>query len=168
MAILMHSFSVGAYEAGLKALIHVIGKAKAHCEARKIDPEALTSARLYPDMFPFWRQICLATDFTKGPVARLAGVEVPAWEDKERTFDELLARLEKARAYLKEFGPDRLAGSESRQITIKMGGQDTTMTGEQYLAGFANPNFYFHVTTAYDILRHNGVEIGKRDFFGRG
>lgn len=167
MSELMHSFSVVTFDNGLRALAHVIGKAKAHCEAKKIDPEALTSARLFPDMFPFWRQVCLASDFAKGPVARLAGVEVPSWEDKERSFDELLARIEKTREFLKGFGPDKLAGAAARTVTIKIGGQDMSMSGEQYLLGFATPNFYFHLTTAYDILRHNGVEIGKRDFMGR-
>lgn len=167
MSQLMHSFSVATYENGLRALIKIIAKAKAHCEAKKIEPEALTNARLYPDMFPFWRQICILSDQAKGATSRLAGVEVPAWEDTERTFDELTARLEKTRDYIKGFGPEKFAGSDTRTITLKIGGQDVSMPGEQYLFTNSLPNFYFHLTTAYNILREGGVEVGKRDFLGR-
>jgi hypothetical protein len=167
MSLSMHSASVGVFDNMLRALALIIAKAKAHCDARKIEPEALTMARLTPDMFPFWRQVCLASDFAKGPVARLAGVEVPSWADTERSFDELAQRLEKTREYIKTFGPEKLAGAEDRTITIKIGGQEMSIPGAQYLLAFATPNFYFHVTAAYAILRHNGVEIGKRDFMGR-
>jgi hypothetical protein len=167
MSLSMHAASVETFDHMLRALIHVIAKAKAHCEAKKIDPEALTQARLFPDMFPFWRQACLASDFAKGAVSRLAGVEVPSWEDKERNFDELTQRIEKTRDYIKTFSPEKLADAAARSITLKIGGQDMTMTGDVYLLRMAVPNFFFHVTTAYDILRHNGVEVGKRDYMGR-
>ncbi|WP_342362108.1 DUF1993 domain-containing protein [Terrarubrum flagellatum] len=167
MSLTMHSASVTTFDNMLRALIHVINKAKAHCEAKKINPEALTTARLFPDMFPFWHQCCLVSDFAKGAVSRLAGVEVPSWADDQRTFDELIARLEKTRDYIKGFGPEKLEGADAKPITLKIGGQDMTITGEQYLLNMATPNFYFHVTTAYNILRKGGVEVGKRDFLGR-
>ncbi len=167
MSISTHAASVEIFDHMLGALVKCIAKAKAHCEAKKIEPDALTSARLYPDMFPFWRQVCLASDFAKGPVARLAGVDVPAWEDKERTFDELTQRLEKTREFIKGVAKEKFADAAARDVTVKIGGQDMTMSGEVYLLRMATPNFYFHMTTAYDILRHAGVELGKRDFLGR-
>lgn len=167
MSLIMHSASIAVVDTGVRALINIIGKAKAHCEAKKIDPDALTNARLFPDMFPFWRQVCLVSDHAKGAASRLAGVDVPSWPDTERSFDELLARLEKTRAYLKEFPADRLAGADTRTVTLKIGGQDTAMPGAQYLFTSALPNFFFHLTTAYNILRESGVEVGKRDFLGR-
>ncbi|MET0605466.1 MAG: DUF1993 domain-containing protein [Beijerinckiaceae bacterium] len=167
MSLSMHAASVQTFDTMLRALGNVIAKAKAQCEAKKIDPEAMTGARLYPDMFPFWRQVCLASDFAKGAASRLAGVETPSYEDKERNFEELTQRIEKTREFIKSIAADKFADASKRPITLKIGGQDVTMSGDAYLLNVATPNFYFHVTTAYDILRHNGVEVGKRDFLGR-
>jgi hypothetical protein len=166
MSLSMYQASVPAFTHALGALDRIIDKAIAHCAARKIDPQALLTARLYPDMFPFARQVFVAADFAKNTPARLAGVEAPKYPDEEKTFEELKARLAKTIAYANGFTPARIDGSEEREITIPIGGNPRTFKGQQYLVGFALPNFYFHLTTAYAILRHNGVEIGKRDFLG--
>jgi hypothetical protein len=143
-----------------------LDKAQAHVEARKIDPAALTEARLFPDMFPLKRQVQVACDTAKGAVARLAGVEVPKHEDTEQTLAELKARIAKTIDFIKTLKPTQIEGSEDKEIALKLGGREVKFTGIQYLLGHATPNFYFHVTTAYDILRHNGVELAKRDFIG--
>jgi uncharacterized protein len=150
----------------LRSLAALLDKAQAHCEAKKIDPLALTQFRLYPDMFPLARQVQIACDTAKGAVARLAGLEVPKHEDTEQTFAELKSRIAKTVDFIESVSAAKLDGTEDKEIVLKMRAGDLKFTGLQYLLGFAYPNFYFHVTTAYNILRHNGVEIGKRDFLG--
>ncbi|MEJ1976044.1 MAG: DUF1993 domain-containing protein [Acetobacteraceae bacterium] len=150
----------------LGVLSTLVDKAVAHCEAHKIDPAALLLARLYPNMYPFTRQIQVATDAAKLASARLAGVTPPPYPDTETTFPELTQRLAKTIAFLKTLEPAQFDGSETREIVIPTGKGERRMTGLAYLQTFALPNFYFHATTAYAILRHNGVELGKRDFLG--
>jgi len=150
----------------LRSLAALLDKAQAHCEAKKIDPLALTQFRLYPDMFPLARQVQIACDTAKGAVARLAGLEIPKHEDTEQTFAELKSRIAKTVDFIESVSAAKLDGTEDKEIVLKMRAGDMKFTGLQYLLGFAYPNFYFHVTTAYNILRHNGVEIGKRDFLG--
>lgn len=150
----------------LKNLTAILEKAEANCAQRKIDPSVMASARLAPDMLPLTRQIQILTDTAKGAVARLSGVEVPSWEDREANFDDLKARIAKCADYLKSYTPDQIDGSEERAIKLKFGPVEVDFTGQSYLNFFVLPNFYFHVVTAYDILRHNGVEIGKRDYLG--
>jgi hypothetical protein len=162
----MHQASVPAMQQILASLSALIDKAAAHCEARKIDPATLVGYRLAPDMFAFARQIQIATDSAKGTAARLAGVEIPKFPDEETTFDELKVRLAKVSEFVGSLSAAQFEGAETRTVTIKFGGQDTHFTGASYLFGFGLPNFYFHATTAYDILRHAGVPIGKRDFLG--
>lgn len=163
---LMHATSVPVFVKSLTALSGVLDKAAAHAEARKINPGVLLGARLYPDMFPLTRQVQIACDFAKGAVARLAGQEVPAWEDNEASFDELKARIARTIDYVQGVPESAFAGSEARTVEVK--GRDRTLsfTGLVYLAHFVLPNFFFHAATAYDILRHNGVELGKKDFIG--
>jgi hypothetical protein len=162
----MYQASVPAYTQLLKSLSAVLKKAEAHAEAKKIDPSVFVNARLYPDMAPLSRQIQIATDQVKGGLSRLAGQEPPSWEDKETTFADLQARLQKAIDFAASFKPDQIDGSESKDIVLKIAGQDMPFKGQQFLINFSLPNFYFHIVTAYDILRHNGVEIGKRDYMG--
>ncbi len=150
----------------LKNLSAILDKAQAHAEAKKIDPTVFTSARLYPDMLAMSRQVQIATDTAKAAMARLAGAEIPKYEDTEQTFAELKARIAKTIDFINTFKPAQIEGTDEKEVVIKLGGNDTKLTGMQYLLGHAHPNFYFHVTTAYDILRHNGVEIGKRDYIG--
>jgi hypothetical protein len=150
----------------LNNLSALLDKAQAHCEVRKIDPLVLTSYRLYPDMLPFTRQVTIACDNAKGAVARLAGVEIPKHEDVEKTFEELKARIAKTLAFVQSIKPEQIDGSEEKDIVLKLRAREVPYKGMQYLLGFALPNFYFHVVTAYDILRHNGVEIGKSDYIG--
>src|SRR5690348_4857891 len=164
MTISMYQASTPRFINVLNNLTAILDKAAAHCEARKIDPLVLTSFRLYPDMFPLTRQVQIACDMAKVAVARLAGVEVPQHEDTEKTFDELKARIAKVIAFIQTIKPGQIDGSEEKAITLKGGGGELKFTGMQYLLGFVNPNFYFHVATAYNILRHNGVEIGKNDY----
>lgn len=166
MRISMYQASAPRFVHMLNNLSAMLDKAKAHAEARKIDPAALTTFRLFPDMFPFTRQIQVACDVAKGVVARLAGVEVPKHEDVEQTFDELKARIAKTIAFIETIRPEQIDGSEEKDITVKLGKQEYRFRGMQYLLNWALPNFYFHATTAYNILRHNGVEIGKKDFVG--
>ena len=166
MTISMYEASAPRFVNILNNLAVLLDKAQAHCEARKIDPLVLTSYRLYPDMLPFTRQITIACDNAKGAVARLAGVEIPKHEDTEKTFEELKARIAKTVAFVETFKPAQLEGSEEKTIVLKLGSREVTFKGMQYLLGYAHPNFYFHVVTAYDILRHNGVELGKRDYIG--
>lgn len=160
----MFSAAVPAYLQQLKALIGMLDKAEHHATARKIDPSALLMARLFPDMFTLTRQVQLTTDFAKGPCARLAGVEMPSYADTETTFAELKARVAKTIAFIETLKPEQFAGAEGREITIKIAGNPVTFKGEPYLVNFAIPNFYFHLTTVYALLRHNGVELGKGDF----
>ena len=166
MAFSMYQASVPAFTQILDNLSAILGKAEAHAAARKIAPEALLQFRLYPDMFPLVRQVQIATDMAKGAVARLAGAEVPSYADSETTFEELRARLAKTADFIRSFAPEQLEGAESRTITLKIGGQDRSFQGDAYLTGFVLPNVYFHATTTYAILRHCGVELGKKDFIG--
>ena len=152
---------------GLGNLQQIIGKAQAHAAEKQIDPSVLTGARLFPDMLPLARQIHIVTDTAKGCAARLANVEAPKFDDVELTFDELHARIQKTIDYLKTFTPAQIDGSEERRITLKMRSGPIEFSGLSYLLYFVLPNFYFHITTAYDILRHNGVELGKLDYLGK-
>ena len=166
MTISMYQASAPRFIHTLNALSAILDKAQAHVELKKIDPLAMTSYRLFPDMLPMTRQVQIATDSAKGCLARLAGVEIPKYEDTEQTFTELKARVAKTVAFLGTFKPEQIDGTEDKDILLKIGGQDMTFKGMAYLLGFAYPNFYFHVTTAYNMLRHNGVEIGKKDYLG--
>ena len=167
MTISMHQASAPRFANTLRNLSAILDKAQAHCESKKIEPAALTQARLFPDMFPLTRQVQIACDTAKGAVARLAGVEMPKHEDTEQSFAELKARIAKTIDFVQSVGAAKIDGSEGREVVLKMRGGEVKFTGLQYLMGHAWPNFYFHVTTAYNILRHNGVDIGKADFIGK-
>lgn len=167
--------TISMYEASIPAFIHILGSLKAilqkgaaHAEARKFEPSVLTSSRLFPDMFALTRQVQIASDAAKGAAARLSGTEPPKFEDTETTFPELIARVDKTIDYLKGFKPAQIDGSEDRPITIKTPRVDLSFTGLNFLRNWALPNFYFHVTTTYNLLRHNGVELGKADFLKGG
>ena len=166
MALSMYQASAPRFANLLNNLAAILDKAEVHCVERKIDPLVLTGARLYPNMLPFKRQITIACDTAKGAVARLAGLEVPRHEDTETTFAELKARIAKTVDFIGTVKPAQIDGSEEKTIVLKLGGREQTFNGQQYLLGFALPNFYFHATTAYAILRHNGVEVGKKDCVG--
>ena len=166
MNISMYQASAPRFVNILKNLSAILDKAQAYVDAKKIDPTVLTSSRLYPDMFTMARQVQTACDTAKGAVARLAGVEIPKHEDTEQTLADLKARIAKTIDFIESVKAGQIDGSEDKPIVLKIRGQEVKYTGMQYLLGFAHPNFYFHVTTAYDILRHNGVEIGKRDYIG--
>ena len=163
----MYQASAPRFVNMLNNLSAVLDKAQVHADAKKIDPMVFTAARLHPDMLPLMSQVRIACDNAKGAVARLAGVDIPKHEDTEQTFAELKARIAKTVAFAQSIPPERIDGSEDREIVLKLGGNEVKFNGMQYLLGFALPNFYFHVVTAYDILRHNGVEIGKRDYIGK-
>ena len=162
----MYQASAPRFANTLKNLSAILDKAKAHAEARKIDEQVLTSSRLYPDMFALARQVQIACDTAKGAVARLAGVEIPGHEDTEKTFDELKERIARTIAFIATVKAAQIDGSEDREIVLRVQGRDVPSRGMPYLLGRAWPNFYFHAATAYNILRHNGVEIGKGDFIG--
>ncbi len=166
MPLTMSQACVPLFEQGLNALSGVLQKAQEHAAARKIDPAVLLQARLFPDMLPMVRQVQIAGDFAKGTLARLAGEEAPSYPDEESSFEALQARVERTLAYVGSVAPQKIDGSETRTITLKIAGQTMSFEGQPYLLHFALPNFFFHLTTAYNILRHNGVEIGKRDFLG--
>lgn len=163
----MYDVSVPVFTERLKALALVLTKAEANAVERKIDPQAFLNARLAPDMYQLTRQVQVATDHAKGAPSRLASREVPRYEDNEATFDELHQRIAKTLDYLATFKPEEFEGAETRTITMKLGGRDVETSGLAYLLNMAMPNFYFHITTAYDILRHNGVPLSKRNFLGR-
>jgi hypothetical protein len=162
----MFAASVPAFLQMLKNLSAILDKAEAFAAEREIEPEVLLNWRLASDMFPLTRQVQIAADFAKGTTARLAGAEVPKYADDETTFAALKARIAKTVKFVEGFKPKDIDGSETRDITLTVGGQDMHFKGEPYLVHFALPNFYFHATTAYNILRRCGVEIGKRDFIG--
>lgn len=166
MTLSMYQASVPAFVQMLEALAGVLEKVEAHAAARKVEPTVLLGARLFPDMFPLSRQVQLASDFAKGATARLAGIDVPSYEDTEKTIPELKARLAKTIAFVTSIKREQIDGSETRDISLKVAGKQVTLKGQTYLVHFALPNFYFHLTTAYAILRHNGVELSKRDFVG--
>jgi hypothetical protein len=162
----MYQVSVPVFSTMLDGLSLVLSKGEAHAAEKGTDPQVLVESRLAPDMFPLARQVQIATDHAKGASSRLAGREVPKFEDTEKTFAELQARIEKTKGLLKTFSAKDIDGSEERTIVIPMRTGERSFSGATYLLHFALPNFYFHVTTAYDILRHNGVPLGKTDFFG--
>ncbi|HZA67760.1 MAG TPA: DUF1993 domain-containing protein [Geminicoccaceae bacterium] len=166
MPISMYQASVPAFLQMLNSLSANLDKAEVFAAERKIDPAVLLGWRLAPDMFALARQVQIATDHAKGCCARLAGVEVPKYSDDETTFAELRARIGRTIDFVQSFEASDIDGSEERDITLTAGTRELRFKGQQYLVGFALPNFYFHVTTAYAILRHCGIPIGKRDFLG--
>jgi uncharacterized protein len=167
MSFTMSQASLRVFEVALTALLGILAKAEAYAGAKKIDASVLLNARLYPDMFPLARQVQVATDHAKNASARLAGVEPPRYEDNETTMDQLKARLAKTLGYLQTLDPKQIDVAADREITFPLGPTNKGhMKGSDYLNHFALPNFYFHITTAYAILRHCGVDIGKRDFLG--
>jgi len=162
----MYQASIPVFVRMLDNLSGILDKAAAHAEAKKIDPAIFVNARLAPDMFPLSRQVQIATDMVKGCAARLAGIEVPSYEDNESTFSELQARIAKTKAFIESVSASQVDGSEERKITLKFGSKELSFLGQAYLLDFVLPNFHFHLTTTYAILRHNGVEIGKKDYTG--
>lgn len=166
MTISMYQASVPVFIRMLTTLNAVLSKGAAFAQAKKIDESVLLDARLSPDMFPLTKQIHIATDFARGTAARLAGVEMPSYEDNEKTFGELNARVERTIAYLKSLNAAQIDGSETREIVRPVRGEPKKFTGINYLLQYALPHFFFHVTTAYAILRHNGVELSKGDYIG--
>jgi hypothetical protein len=167
MKLSMYAASVPVFIRQLANLKTILEKAFAHAEQRKIDPAVLVAGRLFPDMLPLSKQVQIATDHAKGAAARLAGLEPPKYEDTETTFVDLIARIAKTIAYLETFSAAQFEGADERTVSLTMRGNTLTFGGTEYLVGYALPNFYFHVTTAYAILRHSGVEIGKGDFLGK-
>jgi uncharacterized protein len=164
---------ISMYQASAPRLINILGnlsnildKAQAHVDAKKLDSATLTTYRLFPDMLPMKSQVQIACDTAKGVVARLAGVEIPVYEDNEQTLVDLKARIAKTIAFIQTVTPGQIDGTEDKEIVTKRGDKETRYKGMQFLLGHALPNVYFHVTTAYNILRHNGIEIGKRDYLG--
>lgn len=166
MSISMYQASVPVFIHSLKALSGVLDKAAKHAEAKGVDPAVLLGSRLYPDMFPLTRQVQIASDNAKGPAARLAGMEPPKFDDNEASFADLQARIAKTIDFLQGLKPAQIDGAEDRQIVLQMRAGPLEFKGQAYLLHFALPNFYFHCATAYGILRHNGVEVGKKDFLG--
>jgi hypothetical protein len=166
MTLSMYSASVPVFSRMLKNLLAVFEKAEAFAAEQNIDLQTFVETRLAPDMIPLSGQVQIATDGAKGVSSRLAQKPLPSWADDEVTFADLKARLQKGIDYLATFTPEEFVGSDDRTVTIKIGGNDTELTGETYLLNRGLPNFYFHVTTAYDILRHKGVPIGKKDYLG--
>src|SRR5262245_1580249 len=163
MPVTIHEIAVPSFTKHLEALDAIIDKAAAYAEAKKIDPDALLTARLYPDMYPFKKQVQSACDFAKLSVGRLAGLTPPVHDDSEKTFADLKRRIADTLAVLAQAKPEPMEAAATQQFTIKAGPRELSFTGAEYLLYFALPNFYFHAATAYDILRHNGLEIGKRD-----
>jgi uncharacterized protein len=166
MSLDMYQSSIPVFVRMLGNLSAILDKGAAHATANNVDPSAFINARLAADMFPLSRQVQIATDMAKGCAARLAGLEVPSYEDNETTFSELQERIAKTMAFLQSFSAEQINGSEERTVTLKLRGKDFYFLGQPYLLNFVLPNLYFHITTAYAILRHNGVEIGKLDYLG--
>ena len=166
MAITMYQASVPRFVNILGNLSKILDKAQAYVEARKLDPATLTDRSPVPRHAADESQVQIACDTAKGVVARLAGVEIPVYEDNEKTLADLKARIAKTIAFIQTVTPAQIDGTEDKEIVIKRGDKETRYKGMQFLLGHAVPNFYFHVTTAYNILRHNGIEIGKRDYLG--
>ncbi|MET0384102.1 MAG: DUF1993 domain-containing protein [Burkholderiaceae bacterium] len=164
MSLSMYAATVPPMRLMLKNLSVLMSKAQAHCEAKKIDPNAFLASRLYPDMLPFTKQIQIASDTAKGAGARLANVEIPKFDDDEATFADLQARIDKTVAFLDTLGAAQFEGADSRMITLQLRDRALEFKGADYLTTWATPNFFFHVTTAYALLRHGGVEIGKTDY----
>ena len=168
MSLSMYAATVPPFRSILKNLSAVLAKAEAHCEAKKIDPNAFLTARLYPDMLPFTAQVQIATDNVKGAAGRLSGAEIPKFEDAEKSFPELQARLDKTIAFLDTLSEAQFEGSAERDIVLQQRSGALEFKGATYLMQFAIPNVYFHVTTAYGLLRQGGVEIGKKDYLNGG
>lgn len=166
MAISMHSAAVPMMNTLLGALSGVLDKAEAFAKAKNVDPSVLANDRLAPDMFPLWRQIQIACDMARGGALRLAGRDVPTLPDVEPTFDSMKKRIADTLAVIETIPANDIDGSEDREVVLKMRAGEMSFTGQRYLVGFVIPNLTFHCATAYNILRHNGVEIGKRDFLG--
>ncbi len=163
----MYAQVVPALQKNLAALAKFLKKAEAHLDTQKLDKSVVLGLRVYPDMFPLLRQVLLVTDFSKGAAARLAGVPIPAFADDEKTFEEVYARLAKTEAFLASLDAKSFEGAAARDVTVKVGGQDMVMSGQTYFSNMALPNIYFHMTTAYNLLRGIGVPLGKGDFMGR-
>jgi hypothetical protein len=167
MTISMYQASVPRFANILGNLSGIMDKTQAHIDAKKIADATLTAYRLFPDMLPLTTQVQIACDTAKGVVARLAGIDIPVYEDDEKTIADLKTRIAKTIAFIQSVEAAQIDGTEDKAIVTKRGDKETHYTGMQFLLGHAIPNFYFHVTTTYNILRHNGVEIGKRDFLGK-
>jgi hypothetical protein len=162
----MYQASIPVFRQMLGSLAAILAKAEAYAVERKIDPSVLLQTRLCLDMFPLVRQVQIASDSAKSAAGNLAGVEIPRFEDVEASFPELGERIARTERYLHGFRPDQIDGTEDKDVTLNLGGHQVTFKGQQYLLGFATPNFYFHISMAYAILRQCGVGIGKRDFLG--
>ena len=166
MKISMHAMSHGVFKKALLQLQHVMEKAVANAKARNFDTSVLVNARLAPDMFPFAKQIQLTSDFAKNSMARLAGIDPPKFEDTESNVDELIVRVKKTLDYIDTVPAAAIEGSETRDIRIPLRDRTLELKGLPFLQTWALPNFFFHYVTAYNVLRHNGVDVGKRDFLG--
>lgn len=168
MTISLFSASAPVFTQMLKSLSSILMKAEAHATAKNIDPTVLLLSRLYPDMFPLLRQVQIAGDFARGVMARLAGVDLPKFDDKEETFADLQVMLSKTLSFVESFTPGQIDGNEQREIITRPGTpKQKHFTGQSYLLSYGLPQFFFHVTTAYAILRHNGLELGKGDYMGK-
>ena len=167
MTSVIYTASIPVFKQMLGGLSEVLSKAQAHAETKKIDPNALLQARLFPDMFPLLRQVQVATDFAKSVAARLAGVEVPKLEDNEQSFADLQARIATVLAFIEGLDPAQFDEAATREIVSQAGTpKEKRFTGQSYLLNYGLPHFFFHTTTAYSILRHNGVDVGKKDYIG--
>ena len=166
MAVSMYTISAPIFVQILEALSNVISKAQAHCEEKKLDESYFINNRFYPDMFPFVRQVRSTCDHAVNACARIAGVEAPTFANDEKTFDDLKARIAKAVEFVKTIKSEQIDGQEDKEIVFTLPSGERRFTGQTMLLNFTFPNFYFHATTAYDLLRHCGVVIGKRDFMG--
>lgn len=166
MSLSMYQASAPTFIRALTNLSAILTKGEAHATAKKIDPSVLLQSRLAADMLPLTRQVQIASDATKGAIARLSGVENPSFADTETTFAELQERISKTIAFIKSASEKQIDGTEKKAITLKVGGNDMTFEGQHYLFGFVIPNLFFHISIAYAILRHNGVELGKKDYLG--
>lgn len=166
MSLSMYQASIPVFVRRLKTLSAILKKGAAHAKARGIDPAVLVNARLAPNMFPLSRQVQIASDMVKGAAGRLAGVDIPSWPDNEATFTELQQRISNTIAFVKTIKPAQLDGTEQKQITLQIPAGSLGFSGQAYLQDWVLPNLYFHMSTAYNILRHNGVELGKADFLG--
>jgi hypothetical protein len=167
MTTYMYTTSVPVFKQILNSLSAILTKAEALATEKKFEPIVLLDARLFPDMFPLIRQVQIATDFAKSVSARLAGIDVPAYDDNEQSFTELQGRIGKTLSFIESLTPEQFEGSETREIVLRPGTpKEKKMVGHSYLSNYGLPQFFFHVTTAYAILRHNGLEVGKGDFMG--
>lgn len=167
MAISLYAASIPVYKQMLRSLADILNKAEAHATSKKIDPDALLQARLYPDMFPLLRQVQIACDFARSAAARLSDADIPKVADDQRSFADLQKLIADAIAFVDTATPDKVDGQEAREFVVRAGTpHERTFNCQHYLLHYALPQFFFHVTTAYDILRHNGVEIGKKDYMG--